>query len=144
MKTKTEITKTLRASLENINIICEEIKAMIDNKTHIIILLQGEIGAGKTTLVKAYVKFIGLDSCVTSPTFMLQHCYDSRIYHYDLYNRDLKDLLALGLMDLLAEDGVHFVEWGEGLLERIKEAYSNVQLISIERFKDYANYHFKD
>lgn len=144
MKTDIRTTKTLRASLENINIICEEIKAMIDDKKHIIILLQGEIGAGKTTLIKAYVNFIGLDSYVTSPTFMLQHCYNNRIYHYDLYNRHLEDLMALGIMDLLGEDGVHFVEWGEELFETLKEAYSDVKLLSIERFKDYANYHFKE
>lgn len=135
--------KSLTASLDKLELVCKKLQSLIEKNTHSIIILKGDIGAGKTTLVKAYVESLGISSHVTSPTFVLQHCYDGKIYHYDCYNRDLSDLLALGLLDLLEEDGLHFIEWGEGLFRELKEAYSNVYLIDIKRDDKKASYYFK-
>lgn len=87
-----------------------------------LVLLYGELGAGKTTLVKGIVSGLGAGSedDVTSPTYVLVQEYGTRprIYHVDLYRVDENrpaDLESLGLEDLLAEDAVVLVEWPERL-----------------------------
>ena len=84
-----------------------------------LVLLRGELGAGKTTLVKGIAEGFhaaGEDD-VTSPTFTLVHEYRSpkvNVYHIDLYRVDTpRELETLGLDDLLAENSVLLIEWGE-------------------------------
>lgn len=84
-----------------------------------LVLLRGELGAGKTTLIKGIAE--GFDAArqdeVTSPTFTLVHEYRSprvNIYHVDLYRVDTpRELETLGLDDLVADDAVLLIEWGE-------------------------------
>ena len=78
-----------------------------------IILLQGTLGSGKTSLVKAFAK----DEPVTSPTFSIQQVYGDDIYHYDLYNAGFAKFLELGLFEELEKPGYHFIEWGGDELE---------------------------
>jgi len=87
----------------------------IKNSGKNIIILSGNLGSGKTTLVKEFVKSLGIDESVTSPTFSLQNVYSNKIYHYDLYNKTKEDFLALGLLEELEKEGYHFLEWGEDL-----------------------------
>ncbi len=89
-------------------------------KPPVLILLSGDLGAGKTTLTKGIA--VGLESAreddVTSPTFTLVHRYDgkTRVYHVDLYRIDgLHDLETLGLEDILFENAVVIVEWPDRL-----------------------------
>ena len=89
-------------------------------KPPVLILLSGELGAGKTTLTKGIVSGTGAaqEEEVTSPTFTLVHKYDhgARVYHVDLYRiGDFHDLETLGLEDVLAEPGVVIVEWPDKL-----------------------------
>lgn len=89
-------------------------------KPPVLILLTGELGAGKTTLTKGIVSGVGAarEDEVTSPTFTLVHKYErgARVYHVDLYRiGDFHDLETLGLEDVLAEPGVVIVEWPEKL-----------------------------
>lgn len=89
-------------------------------KPPVLILLSGELGAGKTTLTKGIVSGAGAASEeeVTSPTFTLVHKYErgARVYHVDLYRiGDFHDLETLGLEDVLAEPGVVIVEWPDKL-----------------------------
>lgn len=80
------------------------------------VYLHGPIGAGKTTLVQACARMLGVSEPVTSPTFALAHLYDGTpaVAHLDLYRlgeatgRDTADLLAY-----LTEDAIAFVEWPE-------------------------------
>jgi len=90
----------------------------------VLVLLLGDLGAGKTTLTKGIVAGLGAASEeeVTSPTFTLIHEYGSRgsntprVYHVDLYRiENVRELETLGLDDLLAERAVVIVEWGEKL-----------------------------
>jgi len=84
-----------------------------------LVLLCGELGAGKTTLVKGIAA--GFEAAdeedVTSPTFTLVHEYRGRranLYHIDLYRVDTpRELETLGLDDLRAEGSVLLIEWGE-------------------------------
>lgn len=133
----------IEADLNNINEVCKTLNNHIKMKNHIIILLYGDIGAGKTSLVKEYARFIGLSDCVTSPTFSLMNEYSGNFFHYDLYNRSLDDLLSLGILDLLEEKGVHFVEWGNETLQKILEsAFLDIKSIKIEKLNNKRIYEF--
>jgi tRNA threonylcarbamoyladenosine biosynthesis protein TsaE len=92
-------------------------------KPPVLLLLTGELGAGKTTLTKGIVS--GLDAAeieeVTSPTFTLVHKYEraARVYHVDLYRiGDVRDLETLGLEDVFSEHAVVIVEWPDRLTLR--------------------------
>ncbi|WP_263383945.1 tRNA (adenosine(37)-N6)-threonylcarbamoyltransferase complex ATPase subunit type 1 TsaE [Granulicella arctica] len=85
-----------------------------------LIVLRGELGAGKTTLVKGIATFLGAaePEDVTSPTFTLVHSYQGktiRLYHLDLYRLETeRELLTLGIDEMAAEpDALVLVEWGE-------------------------------
>jgi tRNA threonylcarbamoyladenosine biosynthesis protein TsaE len=89
-------------------------------KAPALILLSGELGAGKTTLTKGIVSGLGAarEEDVTSPTFTLVHKYDGRVrvYHVDLYRvGDFHDLETLGLEDVFSEQAVVIVEWPDRL-----------------------------
>jgi tRNA threonylcarbamoyladenosine biosynthesis protein TsaE len=86
-----------------------------------VVILKGDLAAGKTTLVKAVVKALGGSDEVTSPTFSLQQVYNNNIYHYDLYNHGLEHFISLGMLEELEKDGLHFVEWGDDELVKILE-----------------------
>ncbi len=84
------------------------------------VLLQGELGSGKTTLAKGIVSGLGAarPDDVTSPSFTLVHEYgdDTKVYHVDLYRvEDSRELATLGLEDLLAQRATTIIEWGERL-----------------------------
>jgi tRNA threonylcarbamoyladenosine biosynthesis protein TsaE len=83
-----------------------------------VVLLIGELGAGKTTLAKGIIQGLGaaVPDDVTSPTFTLIHEFgqDPKVYHIDLYRIErAAEVLSLGLDDLLDCDAVLLVEWGE-------------------------------
>jgi tRNA threonylcarbamoyladenosine biosynthesis protein TsaE len=104
-----------------------------------IVLLRGDLGAGKTTMVKGIAEGFGAarQEDVTSPTFTLVHEYRSgevNVYHIDLYRIDtLRELETLGLDDLLDENSLLLIEWGEKF-ERFREE-RDVE-IAIERVAD--------
>lgn len=83
------------------------------------VLLRGDLGAGKTTLVKGIAAAFeaAAEEDVTSPTFTLVHEYrgpQANLYHIDLYRIDTpRELDTLGLEDLRSENSVLLIEWGE-------------------------------
>jgi tRNA threonylcarbamoyladenosine biosynthesis protein TsaE len=84
-----------------------------------LVLLRGDLGAGKTTLVKGIAEAFGAASAedVTSPTFTLIHEYrgpQTALFHIDLYRVDTpRELETLGLDDLISESSILLIEWGE-------------------------------
>jgi tRNA threonylcarbamoyladenosine biosynthesis protein TsaE len=111
-------------------------KLATDLSPPLIVLLRGDLGAGKTTLVKGIAEGFGAASAddVTSPTFTLVHEYrgpDVILYHVDLYRIDTqRELETLGLDDLLAPNCILLIEWGEKFPRLQRE--QNLQ-ISLER-----------
>ncbi len=98
-----------------------------------LILLSGDLGAGKTTLTKGIASGAGAadENEVTSPTFTLVHKYEgrSRVYHVDLYRiADSHDLETLGLEDVFNEKAVMIVEWPEKLNIRTDWPVIRIQL----------------
>jgi tRNA threonylcarbamoyladenosine biosynthesis protein TsaE len=92
-----------------------------------IVLLRGDLGAGKTTLVKGIAEGFraASEDDVTSPTFTLVHEYRGPaaiLYHIDLYRVDTpRQLETLGLDDLISENSVLLIEWGEKFPRFVKE-----------------------
>ena len=89
-------------------------------KPPLLILLSGDLGAGKTTLTKGIAAGAGAarEDDVTSPTFTLVHKYEgtTRVYHVDLYRvGDQHDLETLGLEDIFSEKAIVIVEWPDRL-----------------------------
>lgn len=81
-----------------------------------IILLNGELGAGKTTFTKSLAKALGVNDIVTSPTFafMKEYFGKYKISHYDMYRAENQDeLFELGIYDNLTEQGIAVIEWNK-------------------------------
>ena len=102
-----------------------------------LILLEGELGAGKTTFTKGLAAGFGVQdlSEVSSPTFTLVNRYrgDVVIYHVDLYRVDSGDLYDLGLEDIMAEtDSVTIIEWADRLGDLPLDAPVNVSLAYVD------------
>lgn len=82
------------------------------------VTLTGEIGAGKTTLVKALGALLNIQDTVSSPTFAIintyQHTQQNAVHHIDLYRLEtLQEALDIGIEDYLYDDNWCFVEWSE-------------------------------
>jgi tRNA threonylcarbamoyladenosine biosynthesis protein TsaE len=102
-------------------------------KPPVLILLSGELGAGKTTLTKGLVSGLGAaqEEEVTSPTFTLVHKYDgsTRVYHVDLYRiESVKDFETLGLEEIFDEPAVVIIEWADKLSPRTDWPVLRIQL----------------
>ncbi|UMZ74854.1 tRNA (adenosine(37)-N6)-threonylcarbamoyltransferase complex ATPase subunit type 1 TsaE [Natranaerofaba carboxydovora] len=81
-----------------------------------IILLSGDLGAGKTLFTKGLGSGLDIDNPITSPTFTLMQEYHGRLtlYHFDLYRiEDPEELIEVGLFDYMYDDGVTVIEWFE-------------------------------
>ncbi len=112
--------KTIEGGLEALDNV---VGTIVDALPHGgVVVLQGDLASGKTTLTQAMARFMGIDEAVTSPTFSLQQRYGERLYHYDLYNHGIEHFLALGLLEALEAEGYHFVEWGDETLLDLLEA----------------------
>ena len=104
-----------------------------------LVVLRGELGAGKTTLVKGWVTSLGLAAAdeVSSPTFTLVHEYGGggrKVYHLDLYRLETeRELEALGLEEMAAEPGaVVLVEWGDKFESVLERADAEVAMAPLE------------
>jgi tRNA threonylcarbamoyladenosine biosynthesis protein TsaE len=96
-----------------------------------LVLLIGNLGAGKTTIAKGIVKGLGAAQPdeVSSPTFTLIHEYSPSVYHIDLYRLEhSRELATLGLDELLDRNAVILMEWGERFPEILANPHIEVRL----------------
>ena len=85
-----------------------------------VVLLSGEMGAGKTVFVKGMAQGLGIKSLITSPTYAYMNDYDGILYHYDCYRLTSgEDAESLGLTDYFYAGGICVVEWSENIADVI-------------------------
>jgi tRNA threonylcarbamoyladenosine biosynthesis protein TsaE len=96
-----------------------------------LVVLAGDLGAGKTTFTQGFSRGLGVTEPVTSPTFTLAQQYDGRlrVHHLDVYRLDqLAEVAELGLAELLDDGGVVLIEWGDAIAGVLPNDYLEVRL----------------
>jgi tRNA threonylcarbamoyladenosine biosynthesis protein TsaE len=96
-----------------------------------LILLAGDLGAGKTAFAQGFGAALGIDERITSPTFTLHSRYQGRLQldHLDVYRLDqLAEVLDIGLPEMLDEGGVILVEWGDAITPALPADYLEIRL----------------
>lgn len=101
-----------------------------------VVALVGELGAGKTTLVKGIVQGLGVTDrrAVKSPTFSLVHTYEGRmpVYHFDAYRlEDTQEMLDIGSDEMISGDGVAIVEWADKVSGCLPKEYLQITLTAV-------------
>lgn len=95
-----------------------------------VVLLNGEMGAGKTAFTKGLAKGLNIKDEITSPTYAYMNDYDGVLYHYDCYRLSSgEDAEALGLTDYFYMGGVCVIEWGENIKSVLPDTVKTVEII---------------
>lgn len=95
-----------------------------------VLVLIGDLGAGKTSFSKAYGRALGVEEPITSPTFALAREYNGRLplHHLDVYRLErMSEVLGLDLPDLLDSGGVVLIEWGDAILAMLPADYLSIR-----------------
>ena len=93
-----------------------------------VVLLDGDMGAGKTVFSKGVAKGLGITEEVTSPTYAYMNDYDGRLFHYDCYRiESVAQAEQLGLADYFEMGGICLVEWAQNIApllpRKVKKVY---------------------
>ncbi len=123
-----------------LSILTKNIQDVLDQKFHPCILLSGEMGAGKTTLVREWLKSVGSKELANSPTFALHNLYNWNeipIHHFDLYRlKDLSEIDDLGFTEIWGLDGISLIEWwklAESLIPNTNRVYVDIETVSFNQ-----------
>ncbi len=102
-----------------------------------LILFKGELGSGKTTLIKSILKNLGVKENITSPTFSIVNQYlisNRLINHFDLYRiKSLTELEVIGFEEYLESGAVCFIEWPEIAMSKIFDNYIEIYIKFIDQ-----------
>ncbi len=94
-----------------------------------VVLLDGELGAGKTAFVRGLARGLGISDTVTSPTYAYLNVYGNYLFHYDCYRlSSAEDAERLGLTDYFGEDCICAIEWSERIAEAIPSYAKRVSI----------------
>ena len=97
-----------------------------------VVVLEGELGAGKSELARGIAKGLGVTETVTSPSFTILNVYESGrcpLYHFDWYRLESEEeLYELGMDEYLGGDGIAVVEWAERCPEAVPEGCIRIRL----------------
>jgi len=107
---------------------------LLKNTTHRIWLFDGEMGSGKTTLIKEIVKRLGAGEQANSPTFSIVNAYQGQhhiIYHFDLYRlKDYYEALDFGIEEYLDHPNAYvFIEWPDIIEEILPDNSQKIRII---------------
>ena len=101
-----------------------------------VLVLNGDLGAGKTQLTKGIAEAMGVRDSVTSPTFTIQMVYEGselELCHFDLYRlEDPEQLDDTGLFDVLGADGVCVIEWGDKFADQLGDERLDIRLSRLD------------
>lgn len=105
-----------------------------------IILFNGEMGVGKTTLIKELCTVLGVKNATSSPTFSIVNEYqtdtNNAVYHFDFYRlKSPMEALDMGIDDYLYSENWCFIEWSEKIIDLIPEKHSIVTLSLLDNGK---------
>lgn len=103
-----------------------------------VLCLNGELGAGKTTLTKEIAKGLGIDDYVTSPTFNIVNEYygDINLYHIDTYRLDDNlDVDYLGFDEYFDMGGVCIIEWADKISKILPKEYLEINILKNSEFR---------
>ncbi|MFT6729214.1 MAG: tRNA threonylcarbamoyladenosine biosynthesis protein TsaE [Glaciecola sp.] len=119
----------LNYQIEDIESVAKQILDHVSSKT---VLFYGEMGAGKTTLIKSLVKLLGSDDIVSSPTFSIVNDYSSKngsIYHFDLYRvNDEEEALNFGFEDYLNTSNWVLIEWPQNAQNLMTKDVNTIEI----------------
>lgn len=97
-----------------------------------VLLLSGELGAGKTALVQGFGRGLGITEPIISPTFMLARQHEGGrlvLHHLDVYRLEqMQEVFDVGLPELLDEGGVTAIEWGDAISPALPADYLEIRL----------------
>lgn len=98
-----------------------------------VLLLDGEMGAGKTVFTKGIALALGINAEITSPTYAYLNDYDGKLYHYDCYRLSSgEDAEALGLTEYFYGNGVCVVEWSENIADVLPDNCKRVKIEKVD------------
>ncbi|MDI1255551.1 MAG: tRNA (adenosine(37)-N6)-threonylcarbamoyltransferase complex ATPase subunit type 1 TsaE [Flavobacterium sp.] len=120
-------------SLEEINSTAQKILAQ---NPHKVILFNGEMGAGKTTLIKSLAKNLGVNDTTGSPTFSLVNEYEGEngqvIYHFDVYRlKNEAEAYDIGIDEYLYSGDWCFIEWAEKIPHLIPQEHAIIDIVAL-------------
>jgi tRNA threonylcarbamoyladenosine biosynthesis protein TsaE len=126
---------TITFSIDQLEAVAQQI---LDQNPNKVILFNGDMGVGKTTLIKQLCKTLGVEEATSSPTFSLVNEYQTAknqiVYHFDFYRLNQEsEALDMGVEDYLYSGNWCFIEWSEKIENLIPEQHS---IITIELLAD--------
>jgi len=137
------MTKDINYSIEEIGKTSKMILSL--NPSSKIFIFNGEMGSGKTTLIKAIIKELGYKGTVSSPTFSIINEYlnGDKIYHFDFYRiKNKNELLDIGIDEYISSNNRCFIEWPNLITDMLPDKHIelNIDVISSDVRKLTINY----
>ena len=121
--------KSIIYSIDEIEGVAKKILSL--NLNSKIYILYGNMGSGKTTLIKSIVEKLDIDGVVSSPTFSIINEYynGNKIYHFDFYRiKDTDELLDIGIEEYVNGSNICFIEWPDLVIEMLPKNYNTLKL----------------
>lgn len=123
-------------SIDTINSAAEWVIENIHTKK--IIIVDGEMGAGKTTLIKTIGKLLGVQQVINSPTFSIVNEYETHtgeiIYHFDCYRIEtIREALEIGIPEYLESGNRCFIEWAENISSLLPDDVCKIKIFVDEK-----------
>ena len=122
--------------INNLDELPEVAQKIIDQLQHKLITFEGEMGAGKTTFIKEFVKALGTNDEVSSPTFSIVNEYDTdkgKVYHFDFYRLNHEDeALDFGIEEYLYSNQYCLMEWPNKIANFIPDEHHTITLENVD------------
>ena len=106
-------------------------KVYVKTNKNSVIILSGELGAGKTKFTEGFLSYFGLENEISSPTFTIVNEYKNdkvNIFHFDVYRlEDIEEFYAIGGEEYFTK-GICIIEWGELIKDALPEHYTTITI----------------